>query len=134
VSTDRGQMQVAGKTVVQCQPGCAVAEHRHGASSSGGGGGGGGGGGSGGGSAVAGARGELMQSADDQRDGYNHFGKFGDWIEKVQADLLRIMEDTSHPELDEIIALLGSASQLLTESQQQVMAAADVTERLAAKL
>jgi hypothetical protein len=131
VSTDQGQMQVAGKTAVQCQPGCAVAEHRHGASSSGGGGGGGG---SGGGSKVSEARGELMQSAEDQRDGYNHYGKFGDWIEQVQADLLRIMEDTSHPELDEILALLGSANQLLAESQQQLMAAADVTERLAEKL
>lgn len=121
---------MAGKAAVQCQPGCAVAEHRHGASSSGGGSGGGGYGGS----AVSGAKGELMQNAEDLKGGYNHYGKFGEWIEQMQADLLRIMEDTSHPELDEILGLLSAANADLATSQQKLVAAVDVTEGLAAKL
>jgi hypothetical protein len=127
MAADQGQMQVGGKTAVQCQPGCAVLEHRHGASSNGSSGGGAA-------SSVSEVQAELLQSVEDQRGGYNHYGKFGEWIEKIQGDLQRIMQGSGRSELGEILGLLSAANADLATSQQKLVAAADVTEQLAGQL
>lgn len=127
MTADQGQMQVGGKPAVQCQPGCPVLEHGHSAPPSGSGG-------TGGGATVSEVQAELLQSVEDQRGGYNHYGKFGEWIEKIQGDLTRIMQGSRRSELGEILGLLSGANADLATSQQKLMAAADVTEQLAGQL
>lgn len=129
MSTDSGVMNSgATGSKVQCEPGCSIKEHRHGANSPGNGGGGSSD------VSLGSIKAQLNQNADDQQDGQAHFGKLGDWYDQLKADILRLMGGSGQPEVGQALALLSAQADQVQEVRGQLQRSTEIVRDLAARL